>query len=96
MYKYNDGIAIIGMSVRVPGADSLPQFWSNIRNGVESIKFFSDDELRTAGVDEVTLANPNYVKAFGQLSNIELFDADFFELNPLLTIFVVIFSFQNF
>ncbi|CAK0767361.1 phthiocerol/phenolphthiocerol synthesis type-I polyketide synthase E [Gammaproteobacteria bacterium] len=76
------GIAIVGMYVRVPGAETLTQFWSNLRTGVESITFFSDDELRASGVDETTLANPHYVKAMGQLPGIELFDATFFNLTP--------------
>ncbi len=76
------GIAIVGMHVRVPGATSLAQFWSNLRDGVESITFFSDEELRTAGVDEATLANPDYVKALGRLTGIDLFDAAFFNLTP--------------
>src|SRR6266566_2898448 len=44
-------IAIIGMSGRFPGASCLSQFWHNLRSGVESITFFSDDELLAAGVD---------------------------------------------
>src|SRR5581483_3270914 len=30
-------IAVIGMACRVPGADSLDEFWRNLRDGVESI-----------------------------------------------------------
>ncbi|MBL4773447.1 MAG: hypothetical protein JKX98_07560, partial [Alcanivoracaceae bacterium] len=26
-------IAIIGMSVRMPGADTLAEFWDNLKNG---------------------------------------------------------------
>ncbi len=76
------GIAIVGMQVRVPGADSLAQFWSNLRSGVESVTFFGDDALRAAGVDEATLANPDYVKAMGYLPGVEQFDAAFFNLTP--------------
>ena len=75
-------IAVVGMSVRVPGAETLAQFWSNLRDGVESIHFFSDEELRAAGVAAAELANPDYVKASGALRDIELFDADFFGFTP--------------
>ena len=37
-----DGIAIIGMAGRFPGAKDVDQFWQNLRDGVESIEFFSD------------------------------------------------------
>jgi acyl transferase domain-containing protein len=34
-------IAIIGMSDRFPGAPDLDAFWRNLRDGVESVIFFS-------------------------------------------------------
>lgn len=75
-------IAIVGMSCRFPGAPSLDIFWQNLRNGVESITRFGDDELIAAGVDPATLANPNYVKARGRLEGYDLFDAGFFGFTP--------------
>ncbi|MEO1005462.1 MAG: type I polyketide synthase, partial [Cyanobacteria bacterium J06638_38] len=56
--------------------------WQNLHNEVESISFFSDDELTTMGVDSAMLSNPKYVKASGVLSDIELFDASFFNFAP--------------
>lgn len=82
MRNYNDTIAVVGMHVRVPGADSLNQYWTNLRDGVESITFFSDDELRAAGVDGKMLNDPDYVKAAGRLDGIEDFDASFFDMTP--------------
>ena len=38
-------IAVIGMAGRFPGAKNLDQFWQNLCAGVESIKFFTDEEL---------------------------------------------------
>ena len=75
-------IAIIGMALRLPGANTPEQFWQNLRDGVESITFFTDDELRAAGIDDVFLQNPAYVKAAGILEDIKSFDAAFFGLNP--------------
>jgi amino acid adenylation domain-containing protein len=72
------GIAIIGMSGRFPGARNVAEFWDNLKNGVESISFFSDEELSAAGVSQVLLKDPNYVKARGVVAGIELFDARFF------------------
>src|ERR1700730_11077843 len=75
-------IAVIGMGGRFPGARNLTEFWRNLRDGVESIPFLTDDELRLAGVDPETLSNPNYVKATGMLEGVELFDAAFFRFSP--------------
>ena len=74
----DNGIAIIGMSCRFPGADNWNQFWENLRKGVESISFFSDQELRDSGIDEVLITDPEYVKAGGIIEGIDLFDASFF------------------
>ncbi len=75
-------IAIIGMAGRFPNAKNPDEFWQNIRNGVESISRFTNDELRTAGVDDATLSNPNYVPAGGALEDMEMFDGAFFGLGP--------------
>ena len=37
-----EDIAIIGMAGRFPGAGNVDEFWLNLRNGVESIRFFTD------------------------------------------------------
>jgi len=75
-------IAIIGMAGRFPGAKNLEEFWQNLKNGVESISFFSDEELIKSGISPQDLKNPNYVKAGGFLEDIDLFDASFFNFNP--------------
>ena len=75
-------IAIVGMSLRVPGAKTLDQFWSNLRDGVESTTFFSDEELLAAGLSQQEIDHPDLVKAFGKLKDADLFDASFFELTP--------------
>lgn len=74
-------IAIIGMAGRFPGADSVSEFWKNIESGKESIRFFSEEELRASGVSENVLKHPDYVKAKGILDNTEYFDSDFFQIN---------------
>lgn len=77
-----DGIAIVGMAGRFPGAQTLEQFWENLRAGVESIVPFTDTEVRDSGVDPALLADPRYVKAGGVLDDIAGFDAAFFGFNP--------------
>ncbi|MDQ3804073.1 MAG: SDR family oxidoreductase [Acidobacteriota bacterium] len=78
----DSGIAIIGMSGRFPGAANVEAFWANLRDGVESVKFFSDEELARRGVDEKVLRHPNYVKAGVELEGIGHFDASFFGYSP--------------
>ena len=75
-------IAIVGMACRVPGATNVDQFWGNVRDGVESIRRYGDDELRDAGVSDKLLNHPNYVKAGAPLEGMELFDPRFFKLRP--------------
>ncbi|MHC5613933.1 MAG: type I polyketide synthase [Nostoc sp.] len=75
-------IAVIGMSGRFPRAKNIDDFWHNLRDGVESISFFSHQELESVGVDPSFLSDPNYVKANAVLEDIELFDASFFDYSP--------------
>ncbi|VEP16804.1 conserved hypothetical protein [Hyella patelloides LEGE 07179] len=77
----NLDIAIIGMSCRFPGADTPEQFWQNLRDGVESISFFEDEELLAEEIESNLLENPNYIKAGGFLKDIDKFDAFFFDIN---------------
>lgn len=78
----DSAIAIIGMSCRFPGADSVERFWRNLCAGVESVSFFSDEELLAAGVDPTFLTDPNYIKAGTILPGVDLFDAAFFGFTP--------------
>ncbi len=75
-------IAVIGMAGRFPGAKNIHEFWNNIKNGIESITFFSEKELEEAGVNKNLLKNPSYVKAYGCLEDREIFDASFFGYTP--------------
>ena len=75
-----DGIAIIGMAGRFPGANNLAEFWHNLKNGVESVTYFTEEELRESGVDPVLLNNPNYVKSGAVLPEADRFDAPFFSI----------------
>lgn len=74
----DDAVAIIGMSLRVPGADTPDQFWENLASGVDSISHFDRDEL--AYPEEYDL--PDFVPAKGILPDIDKFDASFFGILP--------------
>ncbi|MFI1033999.1 SDR family NAD(P)-dependent oxidoreductase [Streptomyces sp. NPDC020951] len=71
-------IAIVGMAGRFPGARDLDEFWANIRDGVESVSFFTDEQLLAAGAPPDHLDQPNFVRAGACLSGIDTFDAEFF------------------
>jgi acyl transferase domain-containing protein/acyl carrier protein len=78
----HQGIAIIGMAGRFPGAKNVAQFWENLCQGVESITFFTDEELLASGADPKVISEPNYVKARPIIDDIESFDAGLFGFSP--------------
>lgn len=75
-------VAVIGMTGRFPLAKNTDEFWRNLRDGVESVVAFTDEEVLAAGANSTFLADPKYVKAGTVLDGPELFDASFFGLNP--------------
>lgn len=78
----DSAIAIIGISGRFPKANDIDTFWKNLQEGVESIEFFSEQELLEEGNDLTLLKKQNYVKAGTVISDIDIFDANFFGYNP--------------
>ena len=42
-------IAIVGMAAHLPGARNIGEFWRNVRDGVESIQTFTDEQLLAEG-----------------------------------------------
>ncbi|WP_405581209.1 beta-ketoacyl synthase N-terminal-like domain-containing protein [Streptomyces sp. NBC_01190] len=75
-------IAIVGMAGRFPGAGDVAGFWRNLCEGVESIRFFTPEELIEAGVDPDLVDDPEYVPARAVLDDISGFDAGFFGMSP--------------
>ncbi len=73
-----EGIAIIGMSGRFPGAENVDVFWQNLVAGVESISRFTEAELELPPPPDAGLA---FVNARGIVENADLFDAAFFGCN---------------
>jgi iturin family lipopeptide synthetase A len=71
-------VAVIGIAGRFPGARSLEEFWNNLKEGVESIAFFSDTRLEEAGVDPGSVSDPHYIKAAPFIEATDCFDAPFF------------------
>jgi len=78
----DSAIAIIGMACKLPGAATPESFWSNIRDGVESISFLKDEELEASDLEPGVMSDSRYVKAAPVLDDVELFDAGFFNITP--------------
>ncbi|QRO01006.1 acyltransferase domain-containing protein [Archangium violaceum] len=73
-------VAIIGMSGRFPGANTLEQFWENLRNGVESIQRIPEKIIDTRRDPRGNLP-PNFVPRGSFLADTEWFDHQFFGLS---------------
>ncbi len=77
-----DGIAIVGMSGRFPGAPDVDAYWRNVEEGRDSISRFSIDELEIQSVKRPGFDRTGYVGARGVLEDVDLFDARFFGYLP--------------
>ncbi len=77
-----EGIAIVGMACRFPGAGDPRAYWRNLCQGVESIRRLSDRQLSASGVAPELLRDPRYVKAAPVLADVGGFDAAFFGCSP--------------
>ena len=75
------GYAVIGMSVRLPGAANVGQFWDNLIHERESIRFFNQEELDST-LPTAQTKDPNYVSARGVIDGATEFDARFFNVPP--------------
>jgi len=75
-------VAIVGLAGRFPGARNVEQFWRNLAAGVESVTFFTEEEISEFDIAPELLANADYVRANAVLEGIEEFDAAFFGFTP--------------
>lgn len=82
MAENDFGIAIIGMAGRFPQADTVQAFWENLLASRECISFYSDEELLAMGISPEFVQHPDYVKAKGEVADIDKFDAAFFGIAP--------------
>lgn len=62
-------IAVVGMACRVPGADDVATFWSNIERGVDSVQ-------------KKEATQPGFVAASGWIEHADTFDHEFFRYTP--------------
>lgn len=75
-------IAIIGLSGRFPGAETLDAFWRNVANGIECLNVPTSADLDGADVSEEIRSHPRYVRKYTALDGDDCFDASFFGASP--------------
>lgn len=74
-------IAVIGMAVRLPGADTVDRFWDDVLAGRGHTRRFSPAELVAAGVPVADANDPEFVGASALLDDITGFDAELFGMS---------------
>jgi amino acid adenylation domain-containing protein len=79
----SSSIAIIGISGRFPGADTVEELWQILKDGRETISFFTPEELDFS-IPKSLRNDPLYVAARGIIPSAKEFDASFFGINPKL------------
>ena len=79
------GIAVIGMSVRMPGADSVEEFWEELKNGKDCMgilpKHRQKDALDFCRSRKYGPKTTKFEEG-GFLNQIDQFDYEFFALSP--------------
>lgn len=75
-------IAVTGMAVRVPGADSVDAYGELVRTGTGALRAFTADELTAAGVAGAVAGRPGHVAVGGVLDGADHFDASLFGYSP--------------
>jgi phthiocerol/phenolphthiocerol synthesis type-I polyketide synthase E len=79
--RWDDGVAIIGMSARFPQSRNVQEFWEHLLAGDILISEFSKEELRKAGVDDAALSSRDYVRRGNSIDGADCIDAEFFGLS---------------
>ncbi|MBL8859732.1 MAG: SDR family NAD(P)-dependent oxidoreductase [Planctomycetes bacterium] len=75
-------IAVVGLSLRVPGAATPSAYWHNVRSGLVAVRKLTEEELKAAGVPAHELADPHYVRFAAPIDGVGDFDPEFFGFGP--------------
>ena len=76
-----EGIAIIGMAGRFPGAANLEAFWQALVEGKSTTTRFTADELAAKNASAQD-GGAEFVAARGVMDDAAMFDAEFFGISP--------------
>lgn len=77
-----EGIAIIGIGCRFPGARDVEEFWRLLSEGREGLRDFSDEELLANGVSRDLFQKRTYVRRGADLNGMLEFEPGLFGLSP--------------
>ncbi len=77
----NVAIAIVGMALRFPKADTPYEFWQNLRVGRECVTMLSDDQLETSPLNTNPRLLDHLVRAGGFVDHPFDFDPGFFHIS---------------
>src|SRR5690554_1656334 len=78
-----DDVAVIALSGRFPGANTIGELWEVLLSGKETLKFFTEEELDPS-IPLSLRTDPFYIKARGVVDGADHFDPGFFGINPKL------------
>lgn len=79
IHKHSNNIAVVGMSVKFPGANDLEEYWNLLKHGKEAVSKFTGDELRRSGVSKQLIESEQYKPYKGILDNLEIYEEPPFE-----------------
>ena len=78
-----DGIAIVGMACRFPGARNIRDFWRQLETGADAVTDHRPEEaIRKESFQHLSTAFAPYAKG-GFVDDIDQFDAKFFRVSPI-------------
>ncbi|MFJ4094049.1 beta-ketoacyl synthase N-terminal-like domain-containing protein [Kitasatospora sp. NPDC089913] len=75
-------VAVVGMSVRLPGAPTVDDYWALLLAGGSALEPATPAELTAAGVPDDVADDPRYLAVAGRAADTEYFDAAYFGLAP--------------
>ena len=83
--RKNDGIAVVGMACRFPGAPDLQAFWSQLEAGRDAVTNGRQDNGSWTGIAGDPAAGDDAWGRGGFVEEIDRFDARFFGMTPIGT-----------
>lgn len=75
-------VAIVGMSCRMPNASSVDEFWVNLRDGIESVRELTVDEMLERGTHPDEFLRPDFVPYGSYFVDRSSFAGKFFGYSP--------------
>ncbi len=75
-------IAIVGMSIRVAGAENIDEFWHNLISEKDVSVVYTKEDLEAEGLDPEILNDEDYVNRGMPLKDYQCFDHKFFGYTP--------------